>query len=123
MDFWRKSLKDHIQIYIQLFAWMILAYTLFFQYLLTCDCNPPVFFWVKQCLLMISLIALYYIHVQVLIPKWIIHKKYPTYLLLTIGTVLVHILFSRMADRLIIRVSKGIYRDIDFSGFDLVLAQ
>lgn len=123
MDFWRKSLKNHIQIYIQVFAWIILAYTLFFQYLLTCDCNPPVFFWVKQCLLMISLIALYYIHVQALIPKWILHKKYPAYILLTTLVVSVHILFSRMADRLIIRVSKGIYRDIDFTTVESVLVQ
>lgn len=123
MEFWRKSFRDHIHIYAQVFAWMILAYTLFFQYLLTCDCNPPLFFWVKQCLLMVSLIALYYIHVQVLIPKWIIHKKYTVYIFLTTAIVLVHILFSRMADRLIIRVSKGIYRDIDFTSLESVLVQ
>ncbi len=123
MDFWRKSFKENIQIYIQVFAWVILAYTLFFQYLLTCDCNPTVIFWVKQSILMSSLIALYYFHSTVLIPKWFLEKKYPFYIFLTTLAVSGHILFSRMADRLIVRLGKGVFRDIDFDTVDGVLTQ
>ncbi|WP_084017388.1 sensor histidine kinase [Moheibacter sediminis] len=123
MNFWFNSFKNNIHIYIQFFAWIILAYTLFFQYLLICDCNPTMLFWIKQCILMSSLITLYYVHAQVFIPKWIIEKKYPLYVFLTVTTVVVHILFSRMADRLILRPAKGVFQDIDFTTFEAVMMQ
>lgn len=72
---------------------------------------------------MSSLIALYYVHAQVYIPKWIIQKKYPVYIFLVGTTVLLHILFSRMADRLIVRLGNGVFRDIDFSSLHSVLIQ
>lgn len=123
MNFWFNSFKNNIYNYIQFFAWIILGYTLFFQYLLTCDCNPTVLFWIKQCILMSSLITLYYVHAQVFIPKWIIQKKFPVYIFLTGTTVVLHILFSRMADRLIIKLGKGVFQDIDFTTFDAVMMQ
>ncbi len=123
MNFWFNSFKNNIHIYIQFFAWMILGYTLFFQYLWTCDCNPTVLFWIKQSILMVSLIILFYTHTQILIPKWILNKKFPVYILLTTLSVIVHIIFSRMADRLIVKVSKGVFRDVEFTTLESLFVQ
>lgn len=115
--------RKNIHIYIQIFAWIILGYTLFFQYLLICDCNPTMLFWIKQCILMMSLISLFYVHNFKLIPKYFLNKKFPVYAVLTSVLVFSHILFSRMADRLILRPAKGVFQDIDFSTFEGVLIQ
>lgn len=72
---------------------------------------------------MLSLIVLFYVHTQLLIPKWILNKKFPSYISMTALVVLVHILFSRMADRLIVKVSKGVFRDVEFTTFEHLLVQ
>lgn len=123
MNFWFNSFRKNIHNYIQFFAWIILAYTLFFQYLLTCDCNPTVLFWVKQCIIMLSLVVLFYVHNLVLIPKWFLGKNLKKYAALTTLCVLIHILISRMADRLIVKISKGVYRDVDFGDFETLMIQ
>lgn len=123
MSFLFNSFRKNINIYIQFFAWIILAYTLFFQYLLTCDCNPTVLFWIKQCIIMVSLVILFYVHNRILIPKYFLNKKLSTYASLTTLYVVIHILFSRMADRLIVKISKGVYQDIDFSDTEAFLLQ
>lgn len=123
MNFWFNSFRNNIHIYIQFFAWIILAYTLFFQYLLTCDCNPTMLFWIKQCIIMLSLILLFYIHNRILIPKYFLNKKLSSYISLTTLYVIIHILFSRMADRLIVKISKGVYRDVDFTHVETLITQ
>lgn len=123
MGFWFKSFRKYINIYIQVFAWIILAYTLFFQYLLTCDCDPTVLFWIKQSIIMVSLVVLFYVHNRNLIPNYFLKKKIPAYISLTTILVIGQILFSRVADRLIVRVAKSVYVDVDFSNAEAFFLQ
>lgn len=117
------TFRDNINLFIHVSVWMIFAYVLFFQYLFTCDCNPPSFFWLKQFLLLISLIFLFYFHLKYIIPRWLLNKNYGPYILITTTLLFTHLMYSRVVDRLILRISKGIYANIDMSSLDMILQQ
>lgn len=72
---------------------------------------------------MVSLMVLFYVHIRILIPKYFLNKKLSTYASLTTIYVLIHIIFSRMADRLIVKVAKGVYHDVDFLNAEALLSQ
>ena len=72
--------RTSINFLVHLFCWLIFAAGVLFYHPFSWDNPVPVEFWIKQSILLIILIGVFYLNFYVLIPKFLIQKKIAAYI-------------------------------------------
>jgi two-component system LytT family sensor kinase len=86
-----KSKSNTITILIHILTWVVLFFALFLYQPLTWDIVLPYQFWIKQALIIIMLVAAFYINSIVLVPVYLLKNRtgmYFVFVIILIATVL-----------------------------------
>lgn len=76
--------KNNVVILVHVFCWLILAVGVLYYHPSSWGVTLPPEFWIKQSILLVILMTVFYLNFNVLIPRLLIQRKVFTYIALTI---------------------------------------
>ena len=76
--------KNNVVILVHIFCWLILAVGVLYYHPSSWGVTLPPEFWIKQSILLVILMTVFYLNFNVLIPRLLIQRKVFTYIALTI---------------------------------------
>ncbi|MGF7039919.1 sensor histidine kinase [Mucilaginibacter lappiensis] len=93
-----KSKSNFITILIHVLTWVVLSVSLFLYQPLTWNIELPYQFWIKQVLVLSTLIAAYYINARILVPQYLLKNRTGIYFLYILALVGVIVLLNAFVD-------------------------
>src|ERR1700743_3713512 len=94
-----KSQSRLIGTLIQVSIWVVFGIVLFFYQPFLSDIDIPYQFWIKQIIVLSSLVAAFYINSLILVPRFLLKNLTGYYLLIIIAIVVTIVLLSGWVDR------------------------
>ena len=94
-----KSQSRLIGTLIQVSIWVVFGIVLFFYQPFLSDIDIPYQFWIKQIIVLSSLVAAFYINSLILVPRFLLKNLTGYYLLIIIAIVVAIVLLSGWVDR------------------------
>jgi two-component system, LytTR family, sensor kinase len=94
-----RSQSRLIGILIQILIWIVFGLVLFFYQPFLSDIDIPYQFWIKQIIILSSLVAAFYINSQLLVPQFLLRNRMGYYFGLIIAVVAAIVFLSGWVDR------------------------
>ena len=82
------SIRNNIAILVHLLCWFIFAFGVLYYHPTAWGVTFPKEFWIKQTILLVILVTVFYLNFYLLIPRLLFHNKVWAYILLTIALII-----------------------------------